>query len=129
MSYKVNYYTLAKIADGRVGNVEQDRGHFFTDSKIEDIPKILNDYLEPKKKIGIIDKIRQRTYYYVQVQREGENPQIVYHTYDEEEKKYYHKFFDRKKAKALAEAEKKITPNEKFRVVKCTETYDTDPWF
>jgi len=69
------------------------------------------------------------THYYVQVQKEGENPQIVYHTYDEEEKEYYHKFLDRKKAKALAEAEKKITPNEKFRVVKCTEIYDTEPWF
>ena len=69
------------------------------------------------------------THYYVQVQREGENPQIVYHTYDEKEKEYYHKFLDRKKAKAFAEAEKKITPNEKFRVVKCTETYDTEPWF
>lgn len=69
------------------------------------------------------------THYYVQVQREGENPQIVYHTYDEEEKEYYHKFIDRKKAKALAEAKKKLTPNEKFRVVKCTETYDTEPWF
>lgn len=69
------------------------------------------------------------THYYVQVQREGENPQIVFHTYDEEEKEYYYRFFDRKKAKALAEAEKKLTPNEKFRVVKCTETYDSESWF
>ena len=35
----------------------------------------------------------------------------------------------RKKAKALAEAEKKITPEIKFRVVKCIETYQPDPWF
>ncbi len=69
------------------------------------------------------------THYYVQVQKEGESPQIVYHTYNKEEKEYYHKFLDRKKAKALAEAEKKLTPNEKFRVVKCTETYETDAWF
>lgn len=69
------------------------------------------------------------THYYVQAQKEGEAPGIVYHTYDEEEKEYYHKFLERKKAKALAEAEKKITPEIKFRVVKCTETYDAEPWF
>ena len=69
------------------------------------------------------------THYYVQAQKEGEAPEIVYHTYDEEEKEYYHKFLERKKAKALAEAEKKITPEVKFRVVKCTETYDAEPWF
>lgn len=69
------------------------------------------------------------THYYVQAQKEGEAPEIVYHTHDEKAKEYYHKFLDKKKAKALAEAEKKITPDVKFRVVKCTETYDTEPWF
>lgn len=69
------------------------------------------------------------THYYVQAQKEGEAPEIVYHTHDKKAKEYYHKFLDRKKAKALAEAEKKITPEIKFRVVKCTETYDTEPWF
>jgi hypothetical protein len=57
MSYKVNYHTLAKMDDGRIGNILQDTDHFFTDLKIEDIPKKLNDYLEPKKQIGIIEKI------------------------------------------------------------------------
>ena len=69
------------------------------------------------------------THYYVQAQEEGGMPEIVSHTYDKKTKEYFHKFLDRKKAKALAEAEKKITPNEKFRVVKCTEIYDTEPWF
>ena len=69
------------------------------------------------------------THYYVQAQKEGEAPEIVYHTHDKETDEYYHKFIDRKKAKALAEAEKKITPDIKFRVVKCTETYDADSWF
>ena len=69
------------------------------------------------------------TYYYVQAQKEGEAPEIVYHTHDKKAKEYYHKFIDRKKAKALAEAEKKITPEVKFRVVKLTETYDADAWF
>ena len=57
MSYKVNYYTLAKMEDGRSGNIKQESSHFFTDSKIEDIPNVLNKYLEPKKRIGIIEKI------------------------------------------------------------------------
>ena len=69
------------------------------------------------------------THYYVQAQKEGEAPEIVYHTHDKKTKEYYHKFLDKKKAKALAEAEKKITPDVKFRVVKCTETYDADAWF
>lgn len=50
-------------------------------------------------------------HYYVQAQKEGELPEIVYHTYNEKKKEYYYKFLDRKKAKALAEAEKKITPD------------------
>ena len=69
------------------------------------------------------------THYYVQAQKEGEQPEIVHHTYDEEKKEYYYKFLDKKKAKALAEAEKKITPDVKFRVVKCVETYEPDAWF
>ena len=44
-------------------------------------------------------------------------------------KKHYHKFLDKKKAQELLEAEKVATPNVKFRVVKCTETYDVGTWF
>lgn len=69
------------------------------------------------------------THYYVQAQENGGLPEIVHHTYDEKTKEYFHKFMDRKKAKALAEAEKKILPEVKFRVVKCTETYDASEWF
>ena len=69
-------------------------------------------------------------HYYVQAQKEGElSTEIVYHTYNEKKNEYYYKFLDRKKAKALAEAEKKITPDVKFRVVKCVETYEPDAWF
>lgn len=68
------------------------------------------------------------THYFVQVEEEGKNPQIVYHTHDKKTNEYYHKFLERKKAKALAEAEKKLTPNSKFRVVKCVETYKADEW-
>ena len=68
------------------------------------------------------------THYYVQAQEEGGLLEIVSHTYDKKTKEYFHKFFDRKKAQALLEAEKKATPNVKFRVVKCVETYDADSW-
>lgn len=68
------------------------------------------------------------THYYVQAKKEGELPEIVAHTYDKEQKEYYHKFLKRKQAEELAEAEKKITPDVKFRVVKCTKTYDVTPW-
>ena len=42
--------------------------------------------------------------------------------------KYYYKFMDRKKAKALAESEKKLIPEDNFRVVKCVETFEADEW-
>jgi hypothetical protein len=68
------------------------------------------------------------THYYVQAQEEGLMPEIVAHTYDKKTKEYFHKFLDRKRAQALAESEKKANPNVKFRVVKCTETYETGEW-
>jgi len=68
------------------------------------------------------------THYYVQVLTEDGALQIVYHHHDEAKNEYYHKFVDKKKAKALAEAEKKITPADKFRVIKCTESYDAGEW-
>ena len=68
------------------------------------------------------------THYYVQAQKEGEAPEIVYHTHDKKTKEYYYKFLNRKQAKELAEAEKKITPDVKFRVIKLTETYEPTPW-
>lgn len=57
MSYKVNYYTLAIMNDGRTGNIKQDTGHFFTDKPIEDIPTIINDKLMPKKQVAVVVKI------------------------------------------------------------------------
>ena len=68
------------------------------------------------------------THYYVQAKEEGKMPEIVSHTYNEKTKEYFHKFLDRKKAQELIDVEKKATPNVKFRVVKCTETYDADSW-
>lgn len=57
MSYKVNYYKLYKSVDGNVGNISQGTGHIFTDAKIEEIPELLNKYLELNEKIGVITKI------------------------------------------------------------------------
>ena len=68
------------------------------------------------------------TYYYVQAQEEGALPEIVSHTYDKKKKEHYYKFLARKKAQELLEKEKLIAPNIKFRVVKCTETYDVGTW-
>lgn len=64
----------------------------------------------------------------MQAQEEGGLPEIVSHTYNKETKEYFHKFLDRKTAQELLETEKKATPNVKFRVVKCTETYDAGSW-
>jgi hypothetical protein len=68
------------------------------------------------------------THYYVQAQEEGGLPEIVPHTSDEETEEFFHKFLDRKKAQELLENEKSITPTIKFRVVKCTETFDIGNW-
>lgn len=57
MSYKVKYYTLAIMPDGTPGNIKQGGGQFFTDAAINDIPQMLNKYLEQKKLIGVIESI------------------------------------------------------------------------
>jgi len=69
------------------------------------------------------------SHFYVQAQEKDNAPEIVHHTHNKEENEYYYKFIDRKKAQALAEAEKKITPNVKFRVVKHTTSIEAKPWF
>ena len=69
------------------------------------------------------------THYYVQALEEGKAPQLVIHSEDKETGEQYYKFMDRVKALALAKAEKAITPDVKFRVMKCTETYQDSEWF
>ena len=68
-------------------------------------------------------------HYYVQAKKKDEAPEIVYHTHDKETNEYFYKFLNKKQAKKLAEDEKKISPDVKFRVVKLTEVYDVDSWF
>jgi hypothetical protein len=82
---------------------------------------------------GLLTKLNKMskksfTHYYVQAQEEGGLPEIVCHTYHKKKKEHYHKFLERKKAQALLEAEKVATPNVKFRIVKCVETYDAGAW-
>ena len=57
MSYKVEYYTLAKMPDGRVGNIKQSSKHCFTDIEISMIPEALEKHLEKDKLVAIIQKI------------------------------------------------------------------------
>ena len=71
---------------------------------------------------------RSFTHYYVQAQEEGGLPQIVVHTLNEKTQEHYHKFADRKQAQELIEVEKKSAPNVKFRIVKCTETFESGSW-
>lgn len=69
-------------------------------------------------------------HYYVQVlEQDKELPKVVYHTHDKKNNQYYYQFIEKKRAKELAEAEKKITPENKFRVVKCTQNYFHEEWF
>ena len=67
-------------------------------------------------------------HYYVEAQKEGSAPEIVCHLQDDGTKEYYHKFLDKKKANDIAKAEKEITPEIKFRVVKRIEIYDVGDW-
>lgn len=62
MSYVVDYYTLAKLPNGKVGNVKQNLNvlQLFTDAAIENIPSTLNKYLESKKLVGVIIRIEFR---------------------------------------------------------------------
>lgn len=59
MAYKVNYYTLAILLDGRTGNVLQNTGVAYTNEKIENIPKIINEFLSEKKLVAVIQDITE----------------------------------------------------------------------
>lgn len=57
MSYKVTYYTLAIMENGRAGNIKQSFGHVFTDKQIPEIPEALNAFLKASDRVGVIEKI------------------------------------------------------------------------
>ena len=47
--YKVDYYTLAKCDDGSIGNVRQYSDIWYTEQKIEVIPKELQRVINLRK--------------------------------------------------------------------------------
>lgn len=47
--YKVDYYTLAKCDDGSIGNVKQYSDIWYTEQKIEVIPKELQRVINLRK--------------------------------------------------------------------------------
>jgi len=47
--YRVDYYTLAKCNDGSTGNVKQYSGIWYTEQKIEVIPKELQRVINLRK--------------------------------------------------------------------------------
>ncbi len=47
--YKVDYYTLAKCNDGSIGNVRQYSDIWYTEQKIEVIPKELQRVINLRK--------------------------------------------------------------------------------
>lgn len=57
MAYRVDYHTLAILPDGKIGNIRQESGHVYTDCKIEEIPAKLNEFLEQKKRVAVIQKV------------------------------------------------------------------------
>lgn len=46
--YKVKYETFSKCSDGSIGNIAQFKDTYFTEHKIEDIPKELQRVLNIK---------------------------------------------------------------------------------
>jgi len=88
----------------------------------------LNNKQEREEMEKLIRQTSQ-THYYVQMQQENDFPKPVPHTIDEEKDEMYYRFIDRKKAQALADATKKANPDNKYRVVKSTETFYVTEWF
>lgn len=68
------------------------------------------------------------THYFVQSKLGDGQPQIVGHSQDEETNEVYYKFLDRKKAVKLMDAEKTVSPEYKYRIVKETTIYEESSW-
>lgn len=65
-------------------------------------------------------------YFFVQSLDKKGDINTVCHSKDEETDELYYRFFDRKKAVALMEAERKATPESTYRIVKITETFEAE---
>lgn len=71
---------------------------------------------------------RTFTHYFLQSKLKDGQPQIVGHSKDSETGEIHYKFYDRKQAVKLMEAEKKVSPEYHYRIVKETTTYDEGMW-
>lgn len=68
-----------------------------------------------------------QTTYFVQSLKDGKIETLA-HGKDEETGELYCEFLDKKKAMGLLEAEKKVSPEYKYRIVKETKTYKLGSW-
>lgn len=68
------------------------------------------------------------TYHFVQRVIEGNAPEIVGHGEDKKTGEVFYKFLDKKRAKILMEAEKKVSPEYKYRLVKEVNNFDLGQW-
>lgn len=68
-----------------------------------------------------------QTTYFVQAKKNDE-VEILAHGKDKETGELWTDFFDKKKARELLEAEKKISPEYQYRIVKRTSTYKIGIW-
>ncbi len=74
-------------------------------------------------------EISKIVHYYVQVRKNQNSiPELVYHTINSKKNEYYHLFINKSQAVELMNKEKKLKPNDQFRVVKSTQTYSSDGW-
>lgn len=73
------------------------------------------------KKIKIIK-------YWVQSKDEHGKEENVCHSKDDETGELYYQFLDRAKANKLIWAERKASPEYKYRVVKETKILELEPW-
>lgn len=67
-------------------------------------------------------------YYYVQSKSENNDVATLGHSQDDETGEVYYKFISKAKAHKLAQEEKKIKPDLKYRIVKVIERVEIGPW-
>lgn len=58
MIYKVKYYKLAIMKDGRIGNISQGQATGYMNTDIEYIQDTLNYHLELRKQAAVVTSIK-----------------------------------------------------------------------
>lgn len=67
-------------------------------------------------------------YYYVQSKSENNDVAIIGHSQDDKTGEVYYKFVSKSQAHKLAQDERKIKPDSKYRIVKVIERIEIGPW-